>query len=244
MATKSKNSRSATNKTNVKLGWHFLPADRKLSEGDGRTVSLGQTLTMKYNSTETPACCSYGMHASERISQAAKFEKGPVLCRVEVWGNIDTNHDKFCGRHRRVIWWKELTKAEMAQLAGGSAKGYSASNSEDNLLRGMRYGMDFDKNAEALAKKHGWDDAKNAVNPVGDTPRFVQIKEKLSDDTVVSLLDKRFVRTRAEIEKQLGNVFDMSESDDVFDDLEYDSRVHVIEDFTKDGARGYLRTAR
>ncbi len=246
MATKSSNSKNASNKKNVVLGWHFLAPDRRLGEGDGRLVQLGQTLTMKYNNTQTPGVCSYGMHASPKISAAAKYTKGPVLCRVEVWGDVDDarSTDKFCGRHRRVIWWKELTKAEMAAATGKLV----GNKTVDDLVSDMYYtnANTLDTNLEALAKKHGWDDAQNAKNPTGDvtTAKFIPVKPELDEKTVLSLLDKRFVRTRHEIEKQLGGAFDMSNADDVFDDLEMNGDAHVIENFTKDGANGYLRVSR
>ena len=42
------------------LAWHFLPADGKLSNGDGRSVTVGETLSV----TGRIECCDRGLHAS------------------------------------------------------------------------------------------------------------------------------------------------------------------------------------
>lgn len=98
----------------VRMGWHFLRSDRKLDYHDGRVANDGETLS--YTGAWAPQTCQRGMHASPTIAQAASFRKGPVLCRVEVSGELDTDKDKFAGRNRKIIWSYELTETDLVTL--------------------------------------------------------------------------------------------------------------------------------
>lgn len=98
----------------VRMGWHFLRSNRKLGYHDGRIANDGETLS--YTGPTPPMTCQRGMHASPTIAQAASFRKGPVLCRVEVSGELDTDTDKFAGRNRKIIWSYELTEADLVTL--------------------------------------------------------------------------------------------------------------------------------
>lgn len=99
-------------KPRPRLGWHFLSADRLLRYGDGRRVEVGTELSIATGAS--PVLCSYGMHASPRIVDALRNHRGPVLCRVVVRGDIQTDRrmypDKFCGRSRRVLWMRSVPK--------------------------------------------------------------------------------------------------------------------------------------
>lgn len=95
------------------LGWHFLPADMRLTNGDGRLAEVGKTLTAYGGS---PCACISGMHASAAPSSAARFKRGPVITRVRVWGALDVEPDKFAGQHRRVLWARRVTRADLSEL--------------------------------------------------------------------------------------------------------------------------------
>ncbi len=88
------------------LGWHFLPEDGKLANGDGRLVTVGKT----YSHDGPIEICSSGLHASRRIIDALRYAPGPILCRVEVWGDVQSHADKVCAWHRRVIAMADATE--------------------------------------------------------------------------------------------------------------------------------------
>jgi len=84
----------------IVLAWHFLPADLRLGNGDGREVRVGETLRH-----EGPlVLCKSGMHASERIIDALVYASGPVICRVRCGGEILRDSDKLVCRERTVEW--------------------------------------------------------------------------------------------------------------------------------------------
>lgn len=216
-------------KTNTKLGWHFLPASRTLEYGDGRKVVVGQTLSIP--SYDTPSCCHKGMHASVRPSDAATYNRGPVLCRVEVSGDIDTEHDKFCGRNRKVLWMKEMTAKDVEGILKAAGETYDPYSG--NFMRQLgRHGENakLDKAIENWANKNG---LGGTVTPVVIVP-VVTVKD------VLPLLSKRYVRTTTELETALKDAgFDMSTWDDVVDELSYEDKVHQISDFEKKSKRSY-----
>ena len=87
--------------------WHFLPKDKTLCYGDGRKVRAGRTYS--YAGKEPPELCVRGVHASERVLDALSYAPGPILCRVEVWGDVQRGDDKLVGRHRKVLWVMDVT---------------------------------------------------------------------------------------------------------------------------------------
>lgn len=48
--------------------------------------------------------CVHGLHASERIIDALGYAPGPVVCMVELSGEIIRDKDKICAQKRKVIW--------------------------------------------------------------------------------------------------------------------------------------------
>ena len=87
-------------------GWHFLPADRKLRWGTREYVIPGKA----YTATGDIKICNNGMHASETIWDALHNAPGPVLCRVNVTGELQHHDDKFVGRSRHVLWMIDAEK--------------------------------------------------------------------------------------------------------------------------------------
>jgi len=83
--------------------WHFAQPDRCLTNGDGREIIEGETLTIEGN----PKICKHGLHASKNILDALRNAPGPIICRVEVGGKIveDEDEDKLVGKSRKCLWW-------------------------------------------------------------------------------------------------------------------------------------------
>jgi len=89
--------------------WHFLREDRRLGYDDGREVVEGETLSISAARRVTP--CEFGLHASEWLVDAIKFASGPILCLVEVWGDVARHgDDKIAGRHRKVLEMHDVTR--------------------------------------------------------------------------------------------------------------------------------------
>jgi hypothetical protein len=89
------------------LGWHFLPDDGKLANGDGRQAVAGETYTV-----EPPLkLCNHGLHASKRAIDALKYAPGALVCRVHLSGEIlEDEPDKACATQRTVLWMADATR--------------------------------------------------------------------------------------------------------------------------------------
>ena len=89
----------------IERGWHFLRSDGALGYGDGRIPADGEWVRAKPDEHhEVPVLCEHGMHASRRLIDALDYAPGPMLCRVEVRGNIVLGDDKLAGMERRILW--------------------------------------------------------------------------------------------------------------------------------------------
>jgi len=87
------------------LAWHFLAEDKRLGYGDGRLVEAGQTLECEGK----PVLCDNGMHGSVRLIDALRYANGPIVCRVEIEGDVIEGKNKLCGRRRTVLWMLDAT---------------------------------------------------------------------------------------------------------------------------------------
>lgn len=85
--------------------WHFLQENRRLQFAPHTIVAPGKTLSAKGKLV----MCENGMHASKRIRDALMFAPGPIVCRVELSGEILHDSDKSCARNRRVLWMLDAT---------------------------------------------------------------------------------------------------------------------------------------
>ena len=86
--------------------WHFLKEDKCLQFGDKTKVKPGQWL----RADGELEMCHNGMHASKRLIDALFYAPGPVVCRVEVRGEIEEADDKLVARERRVLWMFDATE--------------------------------------------------------------------------------------------------------------------------------------
>lgn len=83
--------------------WHFLSNNATLRDGSG-PVRVGETYSIPDDTEVVP--CEWGMHASVRAIDALRYAPGSVVCRVEVWGDVQQHghpEDKIVGRHRKVL---------------------------------------------------------------------------------------------------------------------------------------------
>lgn len=228
----------ASNKQAKKLGWHFLPKDRTLTNGDGRKVKLGVALKMK--GAGDPSCCCIGMHASDMIHDAARYKRGPVLSRVEVWGDIDLDNDKFSGRWRRVLWMREVSQSDLRSIsiAMGSSLTLSFEVTESLKVLGERNPVSFDREMTAWAKGHG----------AGDKTSGPEKPERplLTERDLIKLLAPRVVRTKEEILRDIGSYYDLTPDDrsihdDLIDQLIEDcNRIRVVDDIDGKGTEGFV----
>ena len=83
-----------------RIGYHFLQANMRAGAGREKPWTVGETRTLK--STKAIVPCRRGFHASPTAWDALKYAPGPVLCLVEVSGDMrEHGGDKFVGRTRR-----------------------------------------------------------------------------------------------------------------------------------------------
>ena len=85
--------------------YHFLREDRKLRYEPFTPVVVGETLVYPGK----PELCKAGFHASERIIDALRYAPGPVLCVVELGGEIIHGEDKAVAQERTVSWMEDIS---------------------------------------------------------------------------------------------------------------------------------------
>jgi len=99
-------SKTESSLSQTVLAWHWLGVSKTLAYAPYTAVSVGQTLT----ATEKPLeLCAYGLHASLDLWDSLMYAPGPVLCRVELSGEILYSDDKLCASHRRVLTMHDMT---------------------------------------------------------------------------------------------------------------------------------------
>lgn len=78
------------------IGWHF--ASTTLRDGAplpkaGEVLSMGGYVLI----------CHRGYHASERAIDALQYAHGSRVARVRIWGDLQRQEDKVCGRYRETL---------------------------------------------------------------------------------------------------------------------------------------------
>lgn len=89
------------------LAWHFLPADRRLTHGDGRRVESGLKFSMP---EEHISMAGRGFHASVRALDALHHAPGPVVCRVEMEGRVMEDASRVVASERTVLWLVDASR--------------------------------------------------------------------------------------------------------------------------------------
>ena len=132
----------------------FHPADGKLRYGDARKVVEGGTLS--YTDKMPPHICRRGMHASIRFLDALMHAPGPILCRVNVKGNVSFGEDKLCGRDRKCLKVygdvrPQLIRAVVAGLKDDHVNGNLCCQDNQKILDLFNAAMMVGKDQAALA---------------------------------------------------------------------------------------------
>jgi hypothetical protein len=233
MATKKQTDPA---RPDLRLGWHFLPEDGKLSYSDGRKVAVGKTLSIP--DYETPECCYRGMHASEIVTDALSYNRGPVMCRVEVWGDLVEQTDKVAGRHRKVIWMHKFTKAEIKAFC--KAMGHKPEYGADHTDMAEAAGYD-DAQAwlENFAVLHGCPGVKPSKKMKIDVNLEFE-KPELTSTILKGLLNNRLVQKESELRELVEDVYDEDSLDDAFENLIDEDGVCTVDDYGDGYEQGYV----
>ena len=88
--------------------WHFLASDKRLGYGDNRVVQVGKTY--RYKGKEPIKLCKRGMHGSAKILDALQYAPGPIICKVELGGEVIKGDDKAVATDRKVLAMIDGTK--------------------------------------------------------------------------------------------------------------------------------------
>lgn len=92
------------------LAWHFVNSDKKMRY-DRSEVIIKAGKTYSISDDHAPKLCKYGMHGSVRAIDALQYSPGPMVCRVEISGDVIFGDDKLVGRNRKVLWIADASKA-------------------------------------------------------------------------------------------------------------------------------------
>ena len=88
--------------------WHFIRRDCCLGHDDGRQVVVGETLTHDGKLE----MCQSGLHASSNIMDALCYAPGPVICCVEMRGQVIKGNDKAIASERYCKWMLTADQSE------------------------------------------------------------------------------------------------------------------------------------
>jgi hypothetical protein len=89
--------------------WRFIPADHRLGYGDGREVREGETLTVDGEI----GLCARGIHGSEKLTDALRYKRSPVLTMAVLSGDIASDDEKCCAsvcRTDRILTREETDR--------------------------------------------------------------------------------------------------------------------------------------
>ena len=91
-------------------GWWFARRDEegevRLPHGDGRIVRVGETLSVPGGIV----LCRHGLHASAYARDALAYAPGPILCRVQLSGQIVRGDDKAAASERTTLAMVDATR--------------------------------------------------------------------------------------------------------------------------------------
>ena len=156
-------------------GWHWLHKDRRLGYDDGREVVAGEWMT----ANAKPSMCNSGMHASARALDALGYAPGPIICRVELSDDVQTDGDKSVASKRRVLWMADATRTlrefaiwcaeeaikaveKLDGLTDGDRKALAAGKRCNEVHRAFLDGTAAEKELRA-AESAAWSAARNAA---------------------------------------------------------------------------------
>jgi len=79
--------------------WYFSNGDRRLRNGDGREIRIGETHAVSGDIE----LCSHGLHASKKVIDAIYYAPGNIVYRVEMWGKVEEGGDKVVAQKRTYL---------------------------------------------------------------------------------------------------------------------------------------------
>jgi hypothetical protein len=94
------------------LGWHWLRKNCELQH-DGRVVKPGLTFDnpkSRYGEGGNISLCNCGYHASRKILNALSYAPGPIICRVELSGDIKEDDEKAAAERRTCLWMADADR--------------------------------------------------------------------------------------------------------------------------------------
>jgi hypothetical protein len=145
--------------------WHWVSADKMTRYAPRVPVIVGETLRV-----DPPVVlCERGLHASVRALDALQYALGPIICRVQLGGEIKHGDDKLVSTERTVLWMYDATNvlhefacrsAETALLIAQveDARCWGAIEVKRAWLRGEASDSDL-----AAARDAAWDAARSAA---------------------------------------------------------------------------------
>jgi len=98
-----------------------------------------------------PVMCEHGYHAGKTLFDALRYAPGPIICRVELSGDIITDTDKHAATKRRLLWRldRETSERILHEFACWVA--------EDALKRERATGREPDERSwAAIEAKRKW----------------------------------------------------------------------------------------
>ena len=134
--------------------WHFLPEDGRIQHRNRRIAEVGKT----YSCRGPVEICNNGMHGSRRVIDALLYSPGPIVCRVEIWGDVVEQADKLCGRYRHVLGMADATRTLHLFACDVAEKALRDAKVKDNRCW------------QAIGTKRAWLDGK-ATDEVLDAAR-------------------------------------------------------------------------
>ena len=157
------------------IAWHWIRDDKK-TRYDERPIRVGRWMKA-HGEIEM---CQNGMHGSKRILDALHFAPGPIVCRVEIDGEIECGSDKIVGRRRKVIWMLDATNTlhefacrcaedALALIKNPDPRTIAAIEAKRKWVRGEITDQDL-----AAARNAAWDAwaaAGDAARAAGDAAR-------------------------------------------------------------------------
>ena len=101
-------------------GWHFLHANKRLAVYEFSTAHYDTGPFVRkgdiFYVDDAPCPCNTGLHASMQLSDAINYAPGSVLCRVDSWGDVQTEADKLASHYRRVRWMVQLSAEFLREM--------------------------------------------------------------------------------------------------------------------------------
>ena len=86
--------------------WHFLRENGRMRWGPEGKVQAGRVYRVK----PPLVMCEHGLHGSVKALDALGYAPGPIVCRVELRGEILRDNDKLCATERKVLWVADATR--------------------------------------------------------------------------------------------------------------------------------------